>query len=87
MTQTKRKVTPHVPSKSLRDRMASAFPYIFLTVYSFVALFPMFLIFINSFKGRKELFRTPYQPPIWFTFEDGFQILNIFSAEGYETCV
>jgi len=44
----------------------------------------MFLIVINSFKDRKELFRTPYQPPIWFNFDDGFQIVNTFSAEGYE---
>ena len=84
MTQTKHKIIHAAPPKSLRDRIGGIIPYIFLTGYSIVALFPMFLIVINSFKDRKELFRTPYQPPIWFTFEGGFQVLNTFSADGYD---
>lgn len=84
MTQVKRKAGGFVPAISLRDRITGAIPYILLTGYSIVALFPMFLIVINSFKDRRELFRTPYQPPLWFNFDDGFQIVNTFSAEGYE---
>lgn len=84
MAQTKQKVIHTAPPKTFRDRIATAIPYILLTGYSIVAVFPMFLIVINSFKDRRELFRTPYQPPIWFNFDDGFQIVNTFSADGYE---
>lgn len=73
-----------VPPTPIGDRIRGFIPYVILIAYSGVALFPMFLIVINSFKDRKELFRTPYQPPLWFSFEDGFQILNTFSLEGYE---
>lgn len=84
MAQTKHKIIHTAPPKPLRDRITGSIPYILLSGYSIVTLFPMFLIVINSFKDRKELFRSPYQPPIWFTFEDGFQILNTFSADGYD---
>ena len=56
-----------------------------LTSYSILALFPMVLILINSFKDRLSLFRAPYQPPIWFSFENGgFSIVNIASTKGYD---
>jgi raffinose/stachyose/melibiose transport system permease protein len=52
--------------------------------YSILALFPIFLILINSFKDRRDLFRVPYQPPIWFSLENGLSIVNISSTKGYE---
>ena len=58
--------------------------HLILMSYSVVALFPIFLIALNSFKDRRSLFRAPYQPPIWFSTEDGFKIVNIFSLSGYE---
>lgn len=84
MTRKQHDNTYNVPPTPIGDRIRGFIPYVILIAYSGVALFPMFLIVINSFKDRRELFRTPYQPPLWFSFEDGFQILNTFSLEGYE---
>src|SRR5437764_522717 len=55
-----------------------------LLLYSALALFPIILILINSFKDRRDLFRVPYQPPIWFSLENGFSLINIGSTKGYE---
>lgn len=66
-------------------RLSNLFPYIVLIGYSLVAIFPIFLIVINSFKDRRDLFRVPYQPPIWFTLDGGFQLINNFTLEGYQT--
>ncbi len=65
-------------------RLAQLFPHVILIGYSVLALFPTVLILMNSFKDRKDLFRVPYTPPIWFSFDDGFQIINLFSTKGYE---
>lgn len=75
----------HHVATSWSHRLARAVPHVILIAYSILALFPTFIIIINSLKDRKELFKMPYTPPIWFTFEDGsFQILNLFSPKGYE---
>jgi len=55
-----------------------------LLTYSALALAPMLLILLNSFKDRKDLFRVPYQPPIWFSFQNGFSLTNISSLKGYQ---
>lgn len=76
----------YVAQPSLIDRLRAMFPYVVLIGYSFIALVPIFLIVINSFKDRRELFNVPYQPPIWFSFTDeGFQILNTFTLDGYNS--
>jgi len=67
------------------DRVRAVFPYTALIGYSFVALVPIILIVLNSFKERRDLFRVPYQPPVWFTLEGGFQLVNNFTLEGYES--
>lgn len=46
--------------------------YGFLLFYSFVSLYPVFLIVINSFKDRRELFASPYGLPVPPNFE-GYQ--------------
>lgn len=46
-----------------------------LLLYTFIALFPVVLIVINSFKTRKAIFRSPLSPPNEETF----------STVGYET--
>ncbi|MEL6526471.1 MAG: carbohydrate ABC transporter permease [Chloroflexota bacterium] len=74
-----------VPQVPFVDRLRGAFPYAALIGYSFIALVPIILIILNSFKERRDLFRVPYQPPIWFTFEGGFQVINNFTLEGYES--
>lgn len=70
---------------SLMDRLRTAFPYTALVAYSLIALIPIILIVLNSFKERRDLFRVPYQPPIWFSLEDGFQWVNTFTLDGYNT--
>ena len=57
-------------------RLTGLFPHVILSGYSVLALFPLILILLNSFKDRKDLFRTPYVPPIWFSFDGGFHILR-----------
>ncbi len=48
--------------------------YLVLLVAALVALFPIFLVLINSFKDRKAIFRTPWALPFG----------DIFSLIGYE---
>lgn len=43
-----------------------------LLIYSFISLYPVFLIVINSFKDRRELFASPYGIPSPLNFE-GYQ--------------
>src|SRR5437588_6565822 len=71
-------------SEDLHRISGSVVSHGILLLYSALALFPMFLILINSFKNRNDLFRVPYQPPVWFSFDKGFTIINISSTKGYE---
>jgi raffinose/stachyose/melibiose transport system permease protein len=59
--------------------------YAVLTGYAFISLFPVVFIFMNSFKDRRDLFRTPYQPPVWFSLDHGLTLINKTSLAGYET--
>lgn len=75
------------PRKTVIDwgyRLAQLFPHVILIGYSVLALFPTVLILMNSFKDRKDLFRIPYTPPIWFSFDGGLHMINLFSTKGYE---
>ncbi len=40
-----------------------------LIVYTIIALFPVVLIIVNSFKSRSAIFRTPLMPPTGTTFD------------------
>ncbi|KQZ15410.1 sugar ABC transporter permease [Mesorhizobium sp. Root554] len=40
-----------------------------LIVYTIIALFPVVLIIVNSFKSRAAIFRTPLMPPTGTTFD------------------
>ena len=40
-----------------------------LLLYTAIALFPVVVIVINSFKSRNAIFRTPLSPPTPETFE------------------
>src|SRR5690348_14528321 len=71
-------------SKHWSSFIGSLISHGILVSYSILALFPIFLILFNSFKDRKDLFRVPYQPPIWFSLENGLSIVNIASTKGYE---
>lgn len=61
------------------SRLSSIFQlgaaHLALIVYTFIALFPVLLVVMNSFKVRNAIFRTPYDLPTSETF----------SLVGYET--
>jgi raffinose/stachyose/melibiose transport system permease protein len=58
---------------SLRFRLGRLVPHIILWIWCFVALFPIVLIFINSLKDRRAIFKAPYLPPTAETFSlDGY---------------
>ncbi len=50
-------------------------PHIVLFGYLLIAIFPIVLTVMNSFKTRKAIFKAPYLPPT----------LETFSLEGYQT--
>ena len=50
-------------------------PHLILTGYMLIALFPIIMILMNSFKSRRAIFGMPFQPPTPDTF----------SLIGYET--
>ncbi len=57
----------------LRHRLGQVMPHGILLLYSFIAMFPIVLIFMNSFKARRAIFKLPYYPPTPVTFSlDGY---------------
>lgn len=44
-------------------------PHVVLLTYAIIALFPIIMILMNSFKGRRAIFGQPFQPPTAETFE------------------
>ena len=50
-------------------------PYIILIAFALLALFPVVLVVMNSFKERRAIFNTPFLPPL----------SESFSLGGYET--
>jgi raffinose/stachyose/melibiose transport system permease protein len=65
------------PTRLYRVRLwiEQALPYLILTVYTALALFPILLIVLNSFKSRNAIFGMPYQ----------FPTAETFSPIGYQT--
>jgi raffinose/stachyose/melibiose transport system permease protein len=58
-----------VPVGSLGRLAGSAIPHLILLAYTVIALFPVVLVVINSFKSRQAIFSVPYQPPGPDTFD------------------
>lgn len=52
----------------LRRSLAALGPHLILGGYSIIALFPIFMIVINSFKSRKAIFGMPFRLPDSETF-------------------
>lgn len=74
------------PGRGIGYYVSAIIPHLILIGYSIIALFPIIIIILNSFKDRRDLFRAPYQLPVWFSFESGaFEIVNIASLNGYNT--
>ncbi|HSL42620.1 MAG TPA: carbohydrate ABC transporter permease [Anaerolineales bacterium] len=58
-----------------RQWIQDILPLLILTIYSLIALFPIVMIVINSFKARKAIFGAPFE----------FPTSETFSLVGYET--
>jgi raffinose/stachyose/melibiose transport system permease protein len=52
----------------LRYGLGKLVPHVILWIWTLIALFPIVLIVINSFKDRKAIFKTPYLLPTAETF-------------------
>ncbi|MCD2172360.1 carbohydrate ABC transporter permease [Rhizobium sp. C4] len=50
------------------SRTRLAFVHVALIVYTIIALFPVVLTIMNSFKTRNDIFRSPLTPPLPSTF-------------------
>jgi raffinose/stachyose/melibiose transport system permease protein len=59
----------------LRYSLGRILPVLILTIYTIIALFPIVMIIMNSFKARKAIFGAPFQ----------FPTSETFSLIGYET--
>jgi raffinose/stachyose/melibiose transport system permease protein len=59
----------------LQDSIERLVPIVILTIYSVIALFPIVLILMNSFKAKKAIFGAPFQ----------FPTSETFSLIGYQT--
>ena len=57
----------------LRERLSAAAIHAVLLAWTLLALFPLFLIVLNSWKSRKAIFREPLGPPVG----------EAFSSKGY----
>ena len=59
----------------LRERLSATAIHAILVAWTLLALFPLVLIVLNSWKSRKAIFKTPLGPPTG----------EAFSAKGYES--
>jgi raffinose/stachyose/melibiose transport system permease protein len=50
------------------SRTRLAFVHMALIIYTIIALFPVLLTIMNSFKARNDIFRSPLTPPLPSTF-------------------
>jgi raffinose/stachyose/melibiose transport system permease protein len=63
--------------------ISRAIPHFILLAYTLIALFPVVLIVINSFKQREAIFSLPYQPPLPGTFDAvGYQ--TVFTRSSFQ---
>lgn len=62
-------------SLQLRYTLGRILPVVILTVYALIALFPVVMVLMNSFKARKAIFGAPFS----------FPSSETFSLIGYET--
>ena len=67
-------MTSNILSRA-RQFIQDIVPLLILTIYSLLALFPIVMIVVNSFKARKAIFGAPFE----------FPTSETFSLVGYET--
>lgn len=69
--------------RPLRARAGAAVPHVILLAYAVVALGPIAMIVMNSFKSRQAIFDTPFALPTPDTFDvSGFQ--TVFTRAQFE---
>jgi raffinose/stachyose/melibiose transport system permease protein len=69
---------------SLRNRFRGLGPHLILGAYTLIALFPIVMIVMNSFKSRAGIFGAPYLPPNSGTFSTiGYD--TVFSRASFGT--
>jgi raffinose/stachyose/melibiose transport system permease protein len=61
----------------LQDFIERFVPLVILTIYAIIALFPIVMILMNSFKAKKAIFGAPFQ----------FPTSETFSLIGYQTVI
>lgn len=61
--------------RRIRRRLSSLAPHAVLLTYAVIALFPIIMILMNSFKSRQAIFGQPFQLPFG----------EVFDPVGYET--
>src|SRR5690242_26794 len=79
MATAAKTMTAEVPiTYRIRQWIGRAIPHVILIAFSVLALFPIIMIVINSFKAKKFIFGMPFQVPTPDTFSlIGYQtVLN-----------
>jgi raffinose/stachyose/melibiose transport system permease protein len=67
-----------------RLRLSRLAPHLVLLVYAIIALFPIIMIVMNSFKSRRSIFGQPFTPPGSETFDlVGYE--TVFSRASFQT--
>jgi len=68
----------------LNRRLRALSAHVVLLAYVVIALFPIILILMNSFKGRKAIFGEPFAPPLGETFDlIGYE--TVFARASFQT--
>src|SRR4051812_27451183 len=60
---------PALRRQNLGQIAATVFPHLVLLAYTAIALFPVVLVVINSFKSRDSIFSVPWAIPTPATFD------------------
>ena len=55
-----------------------------LSLYTLLALFPIVLVIMNSFKAKRAIFNTPLQPPMPWSF-DPIGYMKVFGDSAIAT--
>src|SRR6266498_50504 len=63
-----RHVMKSTPLYRLQQALGKSIPILILTIYSLIALFPIVMVLINSFKAKKAIFGAPFELPDSATF-------------------
>src|SRR6266542_4330387 len=72
-----RHVMKSTPLYRLQQVLGKSIPILILTIYSLIAVFPIMMVLINSFKAKKAIFGAPF----------GFPNPETFSLIGYQTVI